>query len=311
LLAVNVPATSKTYLPCYDGNGNVMAYVDSADGSLAAEYEYSPSPAIISKNGAQADDLAAVASFSAKPYDKDLDAFLYQLRILKYGKWLSRDPIEEKGGANLYGFVGNDPVNRWDMLGMASATNPDGTTDIIKLLEITRNNRIQARFKQLNCVLNELLSLVSKMHNASEKTLDKHSFKGWSDYVLPATSYYSNNYSSSDNWNVGGIGIGGDGFNPILFAPSIASNTFFGDEITAIATLIHEPQHDLSQRGLGHGDKNGKDWGAQIQTLLSEAKIVAQQTRIKGCCNKDPNKSTKIKNLYDKIKCDCEIFYQQ
>lgn len=33
------------------------------------------------------------------------------------GRWLSRDPIEEVGGLNLYGFVGNDPVNHVDVLG--------------------------------------------------------------------------------------------------------------------------------------------------------------------------------------------------
>jgi RHS repeat-associated protein len=33
------------------------------------------------------------------------------------GRWPSRDPIEEKGGINLYGFVGNDGVNMWDYLG--------------------------------------------------------------------------------------------------------------------------------------------------------------------------------------------------
>ena len=32
--------------------------------------------------------------------------------------WPSRDPIEEKGGLNLYGFVGNDAVHRYDDLGM-------------------------------------------------------------------------------------------------------------------------------------------------------------------------------------------------
>ena len=32
--------------------------------------------------------------------------------------WPSRDPIEEAGGYNLYGFVGNDGVNSWDMLGL-------------------------------------------------------------------------------------------------------------------------------------------------------------------------------------------------
>jgi hypothetical protein len=35
------------------------------------------------------------------------------------GRWPSRDPIQERGGINLYGFVGNDGVNRWDTLGLA------------------------------------------------------------------------------------------------------------------------------------------------------------------------------------------------
>jgi RHS repeat-associated protein len=34
------------------------------------------------------------------------------------GRWPSRDPIEEEGGINLYGFVGNDAVNRYDYIGM-------------------------------------------------------------------------------------------------------------------------------------------------------------------------------------------------
>ena len=33
------------------------------------------------------------------------------------GRWISRDPIEEDGGFNLYGFVGNDGVNNVDYLG--------------------------------------------------------------------------------------------------------------------------------------------------------------------------------------------------
>jgi RHS repeat-associated protein len=34
------------------------------------------------------------------------------------GRWPSRDPIGEDGGVNLYGFVGNDGVNLWDILGL-------------------------------------------------------------------------------------------------------------------------------------------------------------------------------------------------
>jgi hypothetical protein len=32
-------------------------------------------------------------------------------------RWLNRDPIEEWGGANLYAFIGNEPVNSIDLLG--------------------------------------------------------------------------------------------------------------------------------------------------------------------------------------------------
>lgn len=35
----------------------------------------------------------------------------------KNGRFINRDPIEESGGVNLYGFCGNDGINRWDLLG--------------------------------------------------------------------------------------------------------------------------------------------------------------------------------------------------
>ena len=37
------------------------------------------------------------------------------------GRWPSRDPISERGGLNLYGFVRNNGVNQWDMLGKWAA----------------------------------------------------------------------------------------------------------------------------------------------------------------------------------------------
>ena len=35
-------ATTKSYLPGYDGNGNVAAMIDAANGDLKATYEYGP-----------------------------------------------------------------------------------------------------------------------------------------------------------------------------------------------------------------------------------------------------------------------------
>jgi len=34
------------------------------------------------------------------------------------GRWINRDPIFEKGGVNLYGFVGNSTINKTDRLGL-------------------------------------------------------------------------------------------------------------------------------------------------------------------------------------------------
>ncbi|MFU8849282.1 MAG: RHS repeat-associated core domain-containing protein [Opitutales bacterium] len=50
-------------------------------------------------------------------YDTGCASFLITYYGFRYydpvtGRWPSRDPIEERGGLNLYAFVGNDPVNR-------------------------------------------------------------------------------------------------------------------------------------------------------------------------------------------------------
>lgn len=42
------------------------------------------------------------------------------------GRWLSRDPIEERGGLNVNGFVQNDPVQNTDKLGLFAGPIPMG-----------------------------------------------------------------------------------------------------------------------------------------------------------------------------------------
>jgi RHS repeat-associated protein len=47
------------------------------------------------------------------------------------GRWPSRDPIGERGGLNLYGFVGNDGVNKSDKLGLSPTQTVAECTIII------------------------------------------------------------------------------------------------------------------------------------------------------------------------------------
>ncbi|MFT7489621.1 MAG: RHS repeat-associated protein [Candidatus Promineifilaceae bacterium] len=42
----------------------------------------------------------------------------YRYYSAELGRWLNRDPIGERGGANLYGFIGNGPANSTDVLGL-------------------------------------------------------------------------------------------------------------------------------------------------------------------------------------------------
>ena len=39
------------------------------------------------------------------------------------GKWLSRDPIKENGGINLYALVVNDPVDYYDLYGLSACSD--------------------------------------------------------------------------------------------------------------------------------------------------------------------------------------------
>ena len=45
----------------------------------------------------------------------------YRYYSTDLGRWINRDPIQERGGLNVYGFVDNEPVSRIDMWGLSAA----------------------------------------------------------------------------------------------------------------------------------------------------------------------------------------------
>ncbi len=61
--------------------------------------------------------------FSTKFYDWETGFYYYGHRYYNpsTGRWLSRDPIGENGGINLYAFVRNSTVNLIDVLGLQLA----------------------------------------------------------------------------------------------------------------------------------------------------------------------------------------------
>jgi RHS repeat-associated protein len=91
--------------------------VDAA-GNIRAHYEYSPFGEIVVQSGDLADTFKF--RFSTKYYDAESQSYYYGYRHYapKLGCWFNRDPIGERGDLKLYGFVKNDPVNKWDYLGL-------------------------------------------------------------------------------------------------------------------------------------------------------------------------------------------------
>ena len=116
----NTGGSSKTLLPTYDGNGNVAALLNAETGAtltLEAAYEYDPFGNTLRSEGAYA--ATNPFRFSTKFTDTETGLVYYGLRYYSptLGRFINKDPLEEQGGLNLYGFCGNNGVNRWDLLG--------------------------------------------------------------------------------------------------------------------------------------------------------------------------------------------------
>jgi len=106
------------FLPAYDGNGNVVAFVQANDGHPRVQYEYGPFGEVLKATGVQASSHSF--GWSTRYTDSESGIVQYPLRAYQpaIGRWLSRDPLQEKGGIALYLFVGNDPIDGMDPLGL-------------------------------------------------------------------------------------------------------------------------------------------------------------------------------------------------
>jgi RHS repeat-associated protein len=108
-----------------DHLGSVREVLD-ATGSPRARYDYDAWGQRTKLSG----DVDADFGFTGHLHHKPTGLILTHYRAYdpRLGRWLSRDPIAENGGINLYGYVGNDPVNWWDPFGLTP------TSDVLQSL---------------------------------------------------------------------------------------------------------------------------------------------------------------------------------
>jgi RHS repeat-associated protein len=124
LLAMDSSA-SGTHFYTYDGNGNVAGFVNASTATVSATHEYSPFGQVLRKSGTAVADNRY--RFSTKKADDTTDSIAYEYRHYRpqTGRWLSRDPIAEKGALNLYSFVRQSPISLIDPRGTTPKSNGD------------------------------------------------------------------------------------------------------------------------------------------------------------------------------------------
>ena len=132
------------YVPINDAYGNVMEYRNS-DGSLAAAYVYDSFGRTISQTGSLAD--AFRFRYSTRSFEREMGIYYYGKRFYSpiLRRWLSRDPLEEQGGVNIYASCGNNMVCDVDSLG--EKVKSPATTKWEKV-----GNADTAEFHTYNCV---------------------------------------------------------------------------------------------------------------------------------------------------------------
>jgi RHS repeat-associated protein len=127
----------------HDHLGSVRELVD-ANGTLQTRYDYDMWGKRVKLSGTVESDVGYTGHHHHAK--SGLILTWYRAYDAQSGRWLSADPMGEAGGLNLYAYVGGNPINAWDPLGldptcnfMPTPVNPDGS----RALGISRENYLR------------------------------------------------------------------------------------------------------------------------------------------------------------------------
>ena len=118
LLFTKIHGDNSVHAHGMDLNGNVSLLVSTTTGQATATYDYGAFGEPLRQSGEYA--ILSPYRFSTKYTDDETGLLDYGYRYYDpvTGHWLSKDPIGERGRVNLYGFVGNDGINKLDFMGL-------------------------------------------------------------------------------------------------------------------------------------------------------------------------------------------------
>ena len=170
---------SAVYVPFYDNNGNITRYLD-ANGNTVAQYTYDAFGNTISQSGPLAGFFRH--RFSTKYFDAETGLYYYGYRFYHpvLMRWLTRDPLEEDGGLNLYAACNNNLVAFYDALGEKWVITRDN-----KPFATARATSSSDTFQDLA----RMIRLDVKDYKIWAHTADANPVK-CKEYSIPNTIYY-------------------------------------------------------------------------------------------------------------------------
>jgi RHS repeat-associated protein len=120
LVAARTGTESHFYVQ--DGLGNVSLTYDAIRQVESSRYEYGPFGETLQASGSWASNNSFRYSTKYWDTESDLSYFGYRYYNPSVGRWVSRDPLGEAGGHNLYRPFENQPMNFVDSDGLQNVT---------------------------------------------------------------------------------------------------------------------------------------------------------------------------------------------
>ena len=101
---------------CIRDRGNINAVIDASTNTTVATFDYGPYGELLASSG---DVDCCPFRWQSKLWDSACGLYYFGFRHYSpQTGWISRDPIAEAGGLNLYAYCQGDPVNGHDPLGL-------------------------------------------------------------------------------------------------------------------------------------------------------------------------------------------------